>query len=169
MSTGNPFEDYNGYLMLVGEIATNYSAFEHVIDRAIWHLASLDERTGSCITTQIISVGTRFKILIALMHEREMPKNLLDEADAILRTAIKTSQFRNKYVHSPLEVAIVKGALVPMRNHRVVEKMLQSELVPYEKSDMQKTSVRCQELKNSAIVLTNKIVAELARPESSDL
>jgi hypothetical protein len=161
------FQDYRDYLMMVGDIATHYAAFERAIDRAIWRLASVEERLGSCITTQIIAVGTRFKILTALMYEREMPESLYKEAASILEKAIKTSQFRNKFVHSPLELAIVDGDLVPMRNHRVVDKVLKDELVPYEKDDMQKTAARCQELKNEALFLTQKIVAELRRQSPS--
>jgi hypothetical protein len=101
------------------------------------------------------------------MYEREMPESLHKEAASILEKAIKTSQFRNKFVHSPLELAIVDGDLVPMRNHRVVDKVLKDELVPYEKDDMQKTAARCQELKNEALFLTQKIVAELRRQSPS--
>jgi len=147
--------------MLVGDITTHYAAFEHVINETIWILCNLDDRKGGCITSEIISLKPRFKILIALLHELKFEKSIISEAEQLLGRATKTVLFRNKYAHTPIELAIKDGELVPMIRHIKIEETLKNDLKEYDFNEMLTTSKRCQELTGSAKMLRSNVEKHL--------
>ena len=165
VSESDVFQAYKNYLMLVGDIATHYAAFEYVINETIWELCDLDERRGACITSEIISHAPRFRILIALMYERKCSEKIIERANEIASNARKTTLFRNKYVHTPLNLAVVKGILIPMNKHIKIEKILKNELKEYDYEEMTKTSQRCQELTNNAKALRADVQNNLEKQE----
>jgi hypothetical protein len=152
---------YKTYLMVVGDIATRYAAFEHVINAAIWTLCGVDQRTGSCVTSEIISIGSRFRILIALMHEKGCDQRLVERAIELSKSADKTSKFRNKYIHAPIDLGLADGELVPVVKHVRIERKLKDEWEPYDFDEMNKTSARCQELAAEASALRADIQLHL--------
>ena len=52
----------------VGKVASNWAAFEHRIQWAIWNIAELDNLTGACITAQIGNSGRMIDAVIALLR-----------------------------------------------------------------------------------------------------
>jgi hypothetical protein len=162
-STTDEFQAYKNFLMLVGDITTRYAAFEHIINETIWLLCNLDDRRGGCITSEIISLKPRFNILIALLYELKFEKRIISETEDLLACATKTVLFRNKYAHTPINLAIKDGELVPMIRHIKIEKTLKDDLREYDFEEMLKTSKRCQELTESAKMLRSNGEKHLER------
>jgi hypothetical protein len=158
------FELYREYLSLVGEIATDYASFEDSINGTIIILAGIeDRRIGICLTTEIISIHTKLRILIALLHERKMPAALIEKGEALSERAIKVSKFRNKYVHTPVQLGIKDKQLMPMIQHFRIEKTLKGELAVFDRDEMRKTIQRCNELEQEAADLLIGCAGELAK------
>jgi hypothetical protein len=162
------YEDYRQYLLLVGDIATHYATFEHLIDQTIWLLAGMQRRKGACVTSHLMGIQTKFRVIVALMHELKAPESLHNAANQLSKDAHKTSLFRNKYIHSPMSLAVVKGKLVPIRRHTGVDVTLKDELVPYDREEMLVTSARCQDLKNRATILKGDMEKHLEFLERCD-
>ncbi len=169
MSEKSPFADYREYLTLVGDIATQFAAFESVVDETIWTIANLNRRMGACITSQIISVHTKFRILRALLHEVEAQPSINQQLNDLEERARKNSDHRNKYVHSPMGLAVEDGVLVPIRYQTRVEGTLSDELIPFgsDKSEMNQTIIRSQELKNETHNLKRAIELHLEARDRS--
>ena len=152
---------YRDYLMLVGDIATHYASFEHAINESIWILAGVDERIGGCITAELISHAPKFRILIALMYERKVDKLHIDSAKKLSKDAIPISQYRNKYIHSPMGLGIKNDELIPMITHSRNNETFESATVPYDIAEMLKRSEKVQKLKNDATNLKRSIFYDL--------
>lgn len=143
---------YEIYLLRVGELTIQYSGFEHAINQSIWALAGLGDRIGACITSEVVSIAPKFRILSALLHELGHT-DLVKAASALSEQAISVSQFRNKYVHSPIGLVIDEaGAMVPSVSHIKIEgKKLKQFPEGYDEEELNRTIDKCLELKRAAI------------------
>ena len=54
----------------VGKCISGWSMLEFDIDAFIWELADVIQPLGACITSQLISIGARIRVLRALVETR---------------------------------------------------------------------------------------------------
>ena len=74
--------------------------FEHWIDQAIWILADLDPRKGTCITSQVGSIHGKFRALLALMEDAKRPKLAIDAANQLSAKAANVVNVRNRFANN---------------------------------------------------------------------
>jgi hypothetical protein len=87
---------------LVGRITSLWSFLEFVIDKCIWEIAGLDEKTGACITAQIQSAQIKLQALVSLVNLEFGAGNLLTFIRKLVDKMPKAVEKRNRAVHSPL-------------------------------------------------------------------
>ena len=62
----------------VGQIASDWSLVEHLLDLIIWHLAKVDDVTGACMTGHIVGSFARLTAVRALcMGTADIPERIL--------------------------------------------------------------------------------------------
>jgi hypothetical protein len=106
----------------VGELASVWAGFEHIIQRAIWNLASLDNLTGACITAQIGNSGRMIDALIALLRLRNAPEISIKPLNAFAEKVAKKQRRRNRIVHDPWSFRLPGGEAyrIELSAHREV-------------------------------------------------
>lgn len=50
---------------VIGQVAAEWSALEHILDQVIWELLGPPTEQGACITSQLMGVGPRCRAIIA--------------------------------------------------------------------------------------------------------
>jgi hypothetical protein len=70
-------ELHDSHLTEIGRVTTTWALFESKVDTMIWDLAGVDSRLGACMTTQIGSIHGRFRALLSLLHEAQVPELLI--------------------------------------------------------------------------------------------
>lgn len=104
MSDAAPFppsSKMSPYLECVGRISIGVSFFELQLNRAIWHLANVEQHAGACITAQFIGPGPRFRAIQALLGFRGASKELVKTFDNLRQDAESVARERNRFVHDP--------------------------------------------------------------------
>src|SRR5712691_6373878 len=90
---------------LVGKVASDWSHFEHELDRIIWCLTPTISSIPVCITAQLIGPMPRFRAIIALLTLRSVSQPVftkyIKEANVFSGQIGGTAEARNRIVHDP--------------------------------------------------------------------
>jgi hypothetical protein len=84
---------------LIGQIASDWAAVEHLLDLIIWQLAKLDEETGACITAQVMGSFPRMLTIIALCERRGLDASILNQARDLVGKMKGPQDRRNRILH----------------------------------------------------------------------
>lgn len=93
----------------VGKLASVWAGFEHRIQWAIWNLASLDNLTGACITTQIGNSGRMIDAVIALLRLKNAPESSIKPLLKFAEKVARKQRQRNRIVHDPWSFRLPHG------------------------------------------------------------
>jgi hypothetical protein len=101
------------FYRMVGRVASEWSHLEHMLDLIIWHLASwraagLGSNVVACITSQIMGVGPRCKVIITLGRIYLLDdKKVLQPFRTLMGQSYTLADKRARVVHDPwyLDVA----------------------------------------------------------------
>ena len=77
MSDTLPEELNPDYAILIGRVASSWSAVEANINFATWAVAGIAPALGACMTAQINSLDGRLRALLALLKLRRAPASLI--------------------------------------------------------------------------------------------
>jgi hypothetical protein len=90
---------------LVGKIASDWTHFEHELDRIIWCPTPTISSIPVCITAQLIGPMPRFRALIALLTLRSVSQPVftkyIKEANTFSGQIGGVAEARNRIVHDP--------------------------------------------------------------------
>ena len=128
--------------------------FEHWIDQAIWILADLDPRKGTCITSQVGSIHGKFRALLALMEDAKRPKLAIDAANQLSAKAANVVNVRNRFAHGPLDMGVnLETRKFEMYSRRVGNsgKAVVFETVPLTEDDLREALSKVSELYNGLL------------------
>src|SRR5258708_6154338 len=84
---------------LVGQVAAKWSQVEHFLDRAIWLLAKIDDKTGACLTGQIIGSFGRLTAIYALCVHRGLDPKIIDQLRKLSKNMKGSQDRRNRILH----------------------------------------------------------------------
>jgi hypothetical protein len=84
---------------LVGQIAAKWAEVEHELDRGIWRLAKVDDKTGACLTAQILGSGNRLTVLWALCVHRGLDEKIFSELSSLRGPISNCQNLRNRILH----------------------------------------------------------------------
>lgn len=70
-------------------------------DAIIWGLMKTDDKTGACVTAQIIGSRPRILTILALCRQFALPKAVIDLATEVGNKLNQTQKRRNRILHDP--------------------------------------------------------------------
>jgi hypothetical protein len=124
------------YLHAIGRLSWAWSIFEFTINEAIWELANVSRHAGTCMTSQLIGPGPRFRCLVALLNLREVPQNLINEINTLTSTAEKLGRQRNRYLHDPIVMHMANKTVHRMET--TADRTLKHDIVPVDIDEIKK-------------------------------
>ena len=86
---------------LIGQVASGWAYVEHILDGIIWELVGVEPSYGACITAQVMGIGNRCRILLALAELKHLDKSIVDRITELMRRSYDTGELRNRIVHNP--------------------------------------------------------------------
>jgi hypothetical protein len=89
------------FYSMVGRVASEWSHLEHWLDVAIWELAGVRPKKGACITSQIMGVGPRCRVIIMLCTVVGLSESLKVGYKALLNDSYAVAELRARVVHDP--------------------------------------------------------------------
>jgi hypothetical protein len=99
-----PAPDHQIY-PLIGQVASEWAHFEHMLDRLIWQLAEVEDVRGACITAQLMGIWPRFNTIKALLTHRSTAepqlKPFIKASTEISNCCRDLSEDRNRIIHDP--------------------------------------------------------------------
>ena len=103
-----PLPDEHNFYAVVGRVASEWSHLEHILDLIIHDLANsrsrgvLPANVLACVTSQIMGVGPRCKVIILLGgHCRLDNKTLLKPFRTLMSDSYTVADERARFVHDP--------------------------------------------------------------------
>jgi hypothetical protein len=129
---------FDEHVKAIGRVAVIWAQFEFFVNETIWELADLERKIGACITAQMIGPAPRFKAMAALMHQRAVGKDLIDEMNVLSGRAQQQSDKRNRIVHDPWSIS---GEGVVQRLLVKADRKLEFEFITDTPDELNKTYV----------------------------
>jgi hypothetical protein len=77
------------------------ATLEFFINTAIWELMNVEQRTGACVTAQIMSIQPRLDAPISLVTLNGGKQSLIDDLNKFAAKAGSLARQRNRIVHDP--------------------------------------------------------------------
>ncbi|HEY0104490.1 MAG TPA: hypothetical protein VGB91_00290 [Rhizomicrobium sp.] len=101
-----PLPDSHPFYGWVGQVASEWSHLEHILDGIIWSLAGMNPVRGACITSQIMGVGPRCKVIVSLGRLFHGTERILDEKTSkafktLMSDSYPVADYRARIVHDP--------------------------------------------------------------------
>jgi hypothetical protein len=90
---------FQEYMKWLGHVAAIWASLELNVNMAIWELANVERWIGACLTTQIFSPSSRFRVLISLIHVRGGTPETISKIHKFAESAGGLSRRRNSYVN----------------------------------------------------------------------
>ena len=88
------------HLITIGRIASSWSAFELMLDEAIWAFTGLNREVGACVTSQIPNVSRRLEAVLSLLKLKEAPDLILGPLRKFVQRTNELQIKRNGVVHA---------------------------------------------------------------------
>jgi hypothetical protein len=85
---------------VIGRIASSWSAFELMLDEAIWAFMGVNYEIGACVTSQIPNVARRFDAIRSLMVLKKSPDKSLRKLKKLVDQTNRLQRKRNAIVHA---------------------------------------------------------------------
>jgi hypothetical protein len=141
-----------------GQLAVMWAEFEFTVNTAIWELANVARRAGTCMTSQMIGPGPRFRCLVALLHVREAPQELIKAFNSLASEAEGLGRQRNRYLHDPLVVNIDENQVY--RIETTADRKLKHEFVPVDIGAVLKLSTKIDDVAVQFEDLFDRVLSE---------
>jgi len=100
-----PLKNGDPHYEAIGRVASAWSFFDFHINRLIWHLSSIDDERGACVTSNMVSTPSRVNSLTALLElecEIHAEPKLHDgrfRQDSLLALTKKLRDMARKRIH----------------------------------------------------------------------
>lgn len=154
------------FYSLVGRVASEWSHLEHALDDIIWWLASfrsagLGSNIVACITSQVMGIGPRCKIIASLasayaIHSAELRKQL----NKVKSHSYLVADERARIVHDPWWIDIGSKGPVQFRAMPASDPFYGFKDIS--KSDMESTITKIRSLQKEVAILHDLVQSELA-------
>ena len=90
------------FSLAIGKLSLAWAEFEFNVNDAIWELANVERKAGTCLSSQMIGPGPRFRCLIALLNLRGTPQEIIKAMNSLSHDAEGLGRQRNRYLHDPM-------------------------------------------------------------------
>jgi hypothetical protein len=99
MPGGDHDPRFHEHMKWLGHVAAVWASLELNINMAIWELANVERWIGACLTTQIFSPSSRFRVLTALVRIRGGAPDVISKINKFAESTGGLARRRNSYVH----------------------------------------------------------------------
>ncbi|WMT79587.1 hypothetical protein [Bradyrhizobium sp. Ash2021] len=89
------------HMRWLGHVAAMSASLDFSVNMAIWELANVERWIGACLTTQLFSPSSRFRVLISLIQVRGGSPDIITKVNKFAERAGGLARRRNAYVHDP--------------------------------------------------------------------
>jgi hypothetical protein len=89
------------FYTLVGRVASEWAHLEHILDATIWNLLDIDPKFAACVTSQIMGIGPRCKVIITLCSVRTLSEDLKKSYRRLMNESYLPADWRARFVHDP--------------------------------------------------------------------
>jgi hypothetical protein len=158
-ATGNT-PAFDPVYLAIGHLSAIWAEFEFNINAAIWELANVERRAGTCMTSQLIGPGPRFRCLIALLNLRNAPQDLIASFNSLSQEAVSLGRQRNRYLHDPIVLNVEEDKIY--RIETTADRKLKHEFVPLDLSSIEKLHGKIDRAADQFDDLFNRVLAETA-------
>jgi hypothetical protein len=90
---------FDPYFEYLGRIVSSYSILDFCADRILWQLAEVKPILGAAITSQIPSIHTKCRAIIAILTLLDGSKEFIDEINRFNADVRHIIETRNRLVH----------------------------------------------------------------------
>jgi hypothetical protein len=87
------------HLLAMGRVASRWSRLEQTLAMALWRLAGVDNKTGTCLTAQIPNSARMLDALLALANLRGAGEKPLKDIKKFAEKTLGLQEQRNRVVH----------------------------------------------------------------------
>ncbi len=91
----------DAYYIAIGKVASNWAAFEALVNSLLWQLAKVHDDRGACLTAQIANVARSLDALASLVRLEGGSETVLKEINRFAEKTGKLSRRRNRIIHDP--------------------------------------------------------------------
>jgi hypothetical protein len=93
------FGRIDSYYHQIGRVASAWASLEFTMDYLIWQLAKAEQKAGTCITSQLPGATARLRCIVALLHLREIPEELVKKFRSFEGSMQPLLIQRNRIIH----------------------------------------------------------------------
>ena len=111
-----PLPAAHPFYAVIGQVASEWSHLEHILDMMIWDLADIPGHVGACITSQIMGSYSRFKCIVTLSYKARLSPALIKRVETLMQQSAETQEARNRIVHDPWYLEKVTGVSAQFRS-----------------------------------------------------
>lgn len=98
----------DAYHIEVGRIASIWASLELVVDLLIWKMLKVNGIFGACVTSQIPSIHTKCRCLVALFELYDGSKNFAAAINKFNGAVRSTAEKRNRIIHDAWAIGASK-------------------------------------------------------------
>lgn len=124
------------YLIAIGQLGWVWALLEFTINEVIWELANVSRHAGTCMTSQLIGPGPRFRCLVALLNLRNTPTAVIKEINSLITDAEGLGRQRNRYLHDPIVWHRINKTVHRMET--TADRTLKHDIVPVDTKEIVK-------------------------------
>jgi hypothetical protein len=149
---------FDPYLNAIGKIALEWADFEFRLNVAIWELANVTRKAGTCMTSQFIGPGPRFRCIISLLNLHNAPPALVKEFNTFSHEAEGLGRQRNRYLHDPMAIDTKNNTI-----HRLeitADRTLKHEFIAVQIDEITKLTGRIRAAQDKFDQLFDRALAE---------
>lgn len=152
-------ERFQPFLTALGRVATGWAEYEHLVNTMIWDLSNIERFAGSCLTSQLIGSGPRFRCLLSLLKIRGAQQEIIGAFNSHSSEAEKIGRQRNRALHDPLLLNYEKGTIARMEI--TADRNLKHQIVDAEVSELLKLDEKISVLTKDFDSLYDRALVEL--------
>jgi|KBSMisStaDraftv2_1062788.scaffolds.fasta_scaffold387857_2 hypothetical protein len=158
MSDTLPEELNPDYAILIGRVASSWSAVEANINFATWAVAGIAPALGACMTAQINSLDGRLRALLALLKLRRAPASLIKNVNKFADEIRGPNERRNRIIH---DAWYWNSSGQVARMEVVAPRKLKMDLIETSLDDLRNDLVYVREFTARAVSIKESIYAAL--------
>jgi hypothetical protein len=99
MSEDDPDPRFDEHMKWLGHVAAMSSSLDLSVNMAIWELANVERWIGACLTTQLFSPSSRYRVLCSLIQVRGGSTAIVAKVNKFAVRAGALARRRNEYIH----------------------------------------------------------------------
>ncbi|MCA1437752.1 hypothetical protein I6F33_33035 [Bradyrhizobium sp. BRP20] len=156
--TPNERSEFEPFYQAIGKLARYWSGLEYAINDSIWELSNVERFAGTCMTSQPIGPGPRFRCLIALLELRDVKPDLIKAFNSFSSEVEGLGRQRNRLLHDMVVLNELDGQLY--RVEATADRHLKHDFMPIDLKLINKLVQDIDDAVDRFDLLFDRVIAE---------